>query len=149
VTGAPDVPRLRVQTPAEAIAALRDSGLRISTPRRLLVQALFDAAGPVAAAALARTLALEESSVYRNLELLERHGLVHHVHLGHGPGLYGLSGRDEGDYLYCERCGRVTVASPAELEPVRDYIRQRFGHRPRFGHFAIVGVCAGCGAGER
>ena len=27
------------------------------------------------------------ASVYRNLETLERHGVVRHVHLGHGPGL--------------------------------------------------------------
>ena len=30
---------------------------------------------------------------YRNLDVFERHGLVQHVHLGHGPGLYVLVGR--------------------------------------------------------
>ena len=32
------------------------------------------------------------ASVYRNLETLENHGLVRHLHLGHGPGLYALAG---------------------------------------------------------
>ena len=64
---------------------------------------------------LAQTLSLEESSVYRNLETLERHGLIRHVHLGHGPGLYALVGRGEREYLYCDRCGKVTVLAPEEL----------------------------------
>jgi Fur family transcriptional regulator, ferric uptake regulator len=144
MTVAPDVPRLVVSDPEQAIRALRQSGLRISTPRRLVVEALFEADGPVSAPTLAQRLSLEESSVYRNLEVLERHGLTRHVHLGHGPGLYALVGRDDGEYLYCERCGKVTVLGGDELEPVRDDIRERFGHTPRFTHFAIVGTCDAC-----
>ncbi len=144
MTVAPDVPRLVVSDPEQAIDALRESGLRISTPRRLVIEALFEADGPVSAPALAQRLTLEESSVYRNLEVLERHGLTRHVHLGHGPGLYALVGRDDGEYLYCERCGKVTVLRADELGPVRDEIRERFGHTPRFTHFAIVGTCDDC-----
>jgi len=146
MTVAPDVPRLVVSDPDEAIAALREAGLRLSTARRLVIEALFAADGPVSAASLAQTLSLEESSVYRNLEVLERHGLTRHVHLGHSPGLYALVGRDDGEYLYCERCGKVTLLRPEELEPVRDHLQQRFGHMARFTHFAIVGLCAACAA---
>lgn len=146
MTIAPDVPRLSVTGPDEAIRALRESGLRLSTARRLVIEALFAADGPVSAASLSQTLSLEESSVYRNLEVLERHGLTHHVHLGHGPGLYALVGRDEGEYLYCERCGKVTLLGPDELEPVREHIQAQFGHAARFTHFAIVGLCEACAA---
>lgn len=146
MTVAPDVPRLVVSDPDEAIAALREAGLRLSTARRLVIEALFAADGPVSAVALSQTLSLEESSVYRNLEVLERQGLTRHVHLGHSPGLYALVGRDEGEYLYCERCAKVTLLSPEELEPVRDHLRRRFGHTARFTHFAIVGLCAECAA---
>lgn len=141
---APDVPRLAAREPAEAISALRRSGLRLSTPRRLIIEALFAADGPVSAQQLTAELALDESSVYRNLELLERKGLIHHVHLGHGPGLYALVGRDDGEYLYCERCGKVTVLAAGELDPVREQIAERFAHHARFTHFAIVGLCADC-----
>jgi Fur family ferric uptake transcriptional regulator len=145
MTVAPDVPRLAVEDPEEAIRVLRASGLRLSTARRLIIERLFAADGPVSARELADSLSLEESSVYRNLELLERHGLVRHVHLGHGPGLYALAGRDDGDYLYCEGCGKLTRLGADELGPVRDHISQQFGHTPRFDHFAIVGICEGCG----
>jgi Fur family transcriptional regulator, ferric uptake regulator len=148
MTVAPDVPRLVVSTPGEAIQALRESGLRLSTARRLVIEALFAAEGPVSAAALAHDLVLEESSVYRNLEVLERHGLIRHVHLGHGPGLYVLVGRDEGEYLYCQRCGKVTLLGPEELDPVREHLREHFGHTARFTHFAIVGLCEPCASGR-
>jgi Fur family ferric uptake transcriptional regulator len=144
MTIAPDVPRLLVSTPDEAIRALRESGHRLSTVRRLVIEALFAADGPVSAPELAVELSLDESSVYRNLEVLERAGLTRHVHLGHGPGLYALIGRDEGEYLYCERCGKVTLLRSDELEPVRDHIKRNFDHDARFTHFAIVGVCGSC-----
>jgi Fur family ferric uptake transcriptional regulator len=146
MTVAPDVPALRFDTPAEAIAALRDRGLRLSTARRLVLEALFAADGPVAAAHLADTVAIDESSVYRNLEVLESHGIVRHLHLGHGPGLYVLLGRDEVEYLYCERCAKVTPVASDRLEPVRQSIREAFGYETRFTHFAIVGRCADCAA---
>lgn len=144
MTEAPNAPRLIVGGPDEAIAALRASGLRVSTARRLIIDALFAAAGPVSAQDLARRLSLEESSVYRNLEVLERHGLTRHVHLGHGRGLYGLAGREDGEYLYCERCGTVIRLSAEELAPVREQVHARFGLTPRFSHFPIVGVCEAC-----
>lgn len=148
MTHAPEAPPLRFETLEDAVRAIRARGLRLSTARRLILEVLFDAAGPVSAEAIARELKVEPPSVYRNLETLERNGLVRHVHLGHGPGLYVLVGRGEQEFLYCERCGAVTSVSPAELDPVRDSIEALFRYRARFTHFPIVGLCAKCAAGK-
>jgi Fur family ferric uptake transcriptional regulator len=128
----------------DAIRGLRGSGLRLSTARRLVLDALFAADGPVSAAHLSRMLSLDESSVYRNLELLEQRGVVRHLHLGHSPGLYVLTSEHEVEYLYCERCAKVTAVTPDRLDPVRERVRQEFGYTPRFTHFAIVGICQDC-----
>lgn len=133
-----------VQSLEEAIAAVRQDGRRLSAPRRHLLEALFEGDGPVTAAQLAHTLALDESSVYRNLEVLERHGLVHHVHLGHGPGLYVLVRDREAEYLYCERCRKVITVAPDQLESARREIRRHFGFHAHFTHFALVGMCEDC-----
>jgi Fur family transcriptional regulator, ferric uptake regulator len=148
MTRAPDVPRLAAADPDAAVQALRDAGLRASTPLRLVIDALFDADGPVSAARLAGALRIDESSVYRNLEVLERHGLVRHLHLGHGPGLYALVERAESEYLYCERCETARAVAPAELDAVREQIRSGFGYTVRFTHFALVGLCDRCLGGE-
>ena len=92
MTEAPRVQPLAFADLAEAVAALRASGLRLTTPRRLVLEALFAADAPVSAEGIATVTGVEITSVYRNLEALEAHGIVQHVHLGHGPGLHALVG---------------------------------------------------------
>jgi Fur family transcriptional regulator, ferric uptake regulator len=146
LTAAPQTAPVSFSTVEEAIRAVRGRGMRLSTARRLVLEALFAAQGPVSAQELSRALAIDATSVYRNLELLERHGLVRHVHLGHGPGLYVLVGRRELEYLHCERCAKITSVAVEDLDPVRQQIRERFGYHARFTHFAIVGLCEECAA---
>ena len=144
MTQSPDAPPLAFSDLDQAIEVLRAAGLRISTPRRLVLAALFAASGPVAASDLAAQLALDESSVYRNLEVLEQLGVVRHVHLGHSPGLYALVSGQDVEYLCCERCAKVTTVDPRRLDPIRDQIRDQFGYTARFTHFAIMGLCPDC-----
>jgi Fur family ferric uptake transcriptional regulator len=68
------------------------------------------------------------------------------MHLGHGPGRYALAGRDERDYVACERCGELLAADAGAIEPIRTLIREAFGYEARFGHFPIVGLCPACAA---
>ncbi len=146
MTHAPDVTAVSFENVEDAIRAVRDRGMRLSTPRRLVLEALFAADGPVSAPQLAQALQIDVTSVYRNLEMLERHGVVRHVHLGHGAGLWVLAGRQELEYLYCERCSKVTQVAAEDLDPIREDIRQRFGYQTHFTHFAIVGLCDQCAA---
>ena len=120
---------------------VRAHGLRVSTARRQVLEALLDAGEPLTAEELAGGADL--ASTYRNLETLETIGIVRHVHLGHGPGRYELSGRSAG-WATCERCGRSTpLPSPrAAGDPPR---RARgAGFEAAFTHFPIVGRCADC-----
>jgi Fur family transcriptional regulator, ferric uptake regulator len=144
MTLAPHTDRLRFETIDDAIEALRERGLRLSMTRQLVLEALFAARGPLAADDIARRLELVETSVYRNLELLERNGLVRHVHLGHSAGLYALVGRSEHEYIYCPGCGGARAVRPELLDPVREHVRSRFGYEVNFTHFALVGRCPQC-----
>jgi Fur family transcriptional regulator, ferric uptake regulator len=148
----PDAPQtspLHFATIEEAIDALRERGLRLSTPRRLILEALFAADGAVSAQQLSRELALDATSVYRNLELFERFGAVHHVHLAHGAGLYVLAGREQFEYLYCERCETITPVATGVLDPARELIEDQLGFQARFTHFAMVGLCERCSARDQ
>jgi len=150
MTDAPDTPRLEFNDLPGAVDALRARGLRLTTPRKLVLEALFTAEGPVSAEHIATALELDVTSVYRNLEALEEHGLTRHVHLGHGPGLYELVGHGESEFLSCERCGAVRTLTPEQLDPVRERVKQLFGYEARFTHFPIVGLCPECARrGER
>jgi Fur family transcriptional regulator, ferric uptake regulator len=133
----------------QVVEALRERGFRLSAARRIVLEALFAADGPVSAEYIARGLegkltSSDLASVYRNLEWMESLGVVQHVHLGHGPGLYTLARDGQREYLVCERCGRVESVDPSQLDGVRAQIRDFFGFEVRFSHFAIPGLCLRC-----
>jgi len=132
-----------------AIATLRSRGLRVSAARRLVIESLFAADGPVRAEAIAGGLdgQLPDSdlaSVYRNLDTLEEIGLVRHFHLGHGPGLYALTGRLEAGYAACEHCGAHRALDADAVADVAAAVYAACGYEPRLSHFPIVGRCPDC-----
>ena len=134
-----------------ALKALRERGLRVSAARRLVLEALMAADGPMSAEQIAegiggRVPSSEISSVYRNLQALEDVGIVRHVHLGHGPGLHTLALSGKREYLTCERCADHRAVAPESLDAVRALIARQFGYHASFTHFPIVGLCAGCHA---
>src|SRR5215218_2910768 len=120
-----------------AVVALRTRGMRVSSTRRVLLERLFRAPQPLAGA-------LDLASVYRNLDALEAVGLVRHVHVGHGPGLYALAGRREGGYAACERCGRHAALARSELAAVHAAVLRATGFTSDFSHSPIVGLCPDC-----
>ena len=123
---------------------LRSHGLRVSSARRLVLEALIAAERPLTAEELAGDADL--ASTYRNLETLEAIDIVRHVHLGHGPGRYALSGRS-GGWASCELCGRATPLTPTALEQIRAVVREAAGFDAGFSHFPIVGRCSECLSG--
>jgi Fur family ferric uptake transcriptional regulator len=135
-------------TTTAAVGALRARGMRVSAARRLVLEALYASEGPVSADEIAGGLdgALPPSdlaSVYRNLDTLETVGLVEHVHFGHGPGLYALSGR-HGSWAACESCGTCVTLDAASAAAVREAVEAATGFHASFAHFPIVGTCAAC-----
>lgn len=140
-------PRSQVETLNEAVAALRASGLRVSVARRVVLEALFSTDDPLSAEEIAEGVgalpASDLASVYRNLETLERLGLVQHVHLGHGAGRYVRAGRER-EYVVCERCGAHRAIAPQDLDGVRRAVQRATGFHAHFSHFPIVGLCGEC-----
>ena len=135
------IPAMEASTAPAAFAAVRAHGLRLSSARRLLLQALFAAEAPLSAEELAGDG--DVASVYRNLEVLEGLGLVRHVHLGHGPRLYQPAGRPR-DFVLCEGCGDVSPLAPAAVDAVRMAVLDAVGYRARFAHFPLAGLCPAC-----
>ena len=139
------IPAMEASTAPAAFAAVRAHGLRLSSARRLLLQALFAADRPLSAEELAGDG--DVASAYRNLEVLEGLGLVRHVHLGHGPRLYQPAGRPR-DFVICEGCGDVSPLAPAAVDAVRMAVLDAVGYRARFAHFPLAGLCPECSVEE-
>ena len=130
------------------VARLREGGVRITTARRLVLRALVDGPShPTAEELLTtiRTMApdVHASTVYRNLEELERLGVVVHTHLGHGPATYHLAAEAHG-HLVCERCGLALEAPSDLVDQLARGTMERLGFILRPYHFAVLGICSRC-----
>lgn len=149
MTVSPDRQPVVVADLEEAIKAVRDGGLRATSARRLVLEALLAARRPISAEEIAdglggRMTQSDIASVYRNLETLGELGLVRHFHAGHSPGRYVLEGFADHEYLACESCGAIESVDPSSLDGVRDAVRELSGFEARFSHFPIVGLCPRC-----
>ena len=137
----------------ELLEALRAAGLRITLQRRLICRALAAASDEHLSAIdiaerAADPEAIDLSTVYRTLELFEELGVLHHVHLGHGPGIYHLSARSDHHHLVCERCGRVVDIPADTLEKSFTGIISDYGFIPDGLHFGILGRHIDCSVAD-
>lgn len=84
---------------------------------------------------------IDLSTIYRTIDALEAAGVLHHVHLGHGPSVIHLSDRRDHHHLVCEECGRTEDVPLAALEPLVRAVEEGYGFVPDSVHFALVGRC--------
>ena len=130
---------------------LRRGGVRMTKPRRLVVEALVAAEGHATAEQLAEWVQgqapdVHLSTVYRNLDELEKLGLVVHSHLGHGPATYHLSTAVHG-HLVCQDCGFIIEVDDDMFEGLSSTALARHGFVVKPHHFAVTGLCRHCAGG--
>ena len=85
----------------------------------------------------------DASTVYRNLELLERLGLVWHTHLGKGAPVYHSAGHRH-LHVACATCGEVISVEPGILDSAAERLLDEIGFTVDVGHVALSGTCRAC-----
>jgi Fe2+ or Zn2+ uptake regulation protein len=138
---------------ATATTRLRADGQRYTAGRRALVTALLAAARPVTIPQLLeQSRGLAQSSVYRNLAVLERAAVVHRIVTADDFARYELAEdltEHHHHHLICGRCGEVTdFTLPGPLEQQLDAAAARVGRRTGFAvdrhQLDLVGTCPAC-----
>jgi Fur family ferric uptake transcriptional regulator len=129
-------------------AKLRGSGYRL-TPQRELILDAVDTLGhatpdEVLAEVRKKSSALNVSTVYRNLEVLEELGLVRHAHLSDRAPTYHSVRDHEHFHLVCRNCHKVVSVEPDVLDPLRARLREEFSFEPDVGHLTVFGRCLDC-----
>lgn len=135
----------------ELIAALRAEGMRITESRKAICEVVAATGDEHLSAAdvgerACQTLGrpVDQSTVYRTLDVLETLGFLHHVHLGHGPGVYHLSEDAGHHHLVCENCGAAVDVPLTDVSPILDKVAAQHGYTVRGAHFALTGLCGDC-----
>ncbi len=139
----PDTP----DGPAALRRTLHQRGLRMTPQRQLVLDAVRELghATPeqVCAQVQRSAPAVNITTVYRTLDLMERLGLVRHTHLGHGAPSYSER-EHEHVHLVCHACGAVAEMPPDLMNGLADRLRESAGFDLDVTHVALSGRCAGC-----
>ena len=127
---------------------LRGSGYRL-TPQRELILAAVERLGhatpdEVLAEVHAHSEAVNVSTVYRTLEVLEELGLVRHAHLSDRAPTYHSVSDHEHFHLVCRNCRAVISVDPDVLTPLLQRLDADHGFTADVGHLTVFGTCSSC-----
>jgi Fur family ferric uptake transcriptional regulator len=127
---------------------LRAQGYRL-TPQRELILDAVDTLGhatpdEVLAEVRKKSSALNVSTVYRTLEVLEELGLVRHAHLSDRAPTYHSVRDHEHFHLVCRNCHQVISVDPDVLDPLLERLREEFAFEADVGHLTVFGRCTDC-----
>ena len=127
---------------------LRGKGYRL-TPQRELILHAVDTLGhatpdEVLAEVRKSSSALNVSTVYRTLEVLEELGLVRHAHLSDRAPTYHSVTDHEHFHLVCRNCHTVISVDPDVVAPLAERLEREQGFVIDIGHLAVFGHCVEC-----
>lgn len=127
---------------------LRDHGYRITPQRQLVLEAVnvlgHGTPEEILAEVQKTAAAVNLSTIYRTLEVLEQVGLVTHAHIGHGAPTYHSVDTDVHIHLVCDTCGNVESVAAAAAAGFVALLRDKTGFETDVAHVSIHGQCATC-----
>lgn len=136
---------------AAVTSRLRGVGQRFTTQRQELVAVLEGARKPLSTAEIVRARTGPQSSVYRNLAVLEQAGVVRRVITEEGFARFELTEEltEHHHHLICSNCGKVEdVRIPPDLETTMDRAVDRLAKRSGFAkvrhRLDLIGTCRAC-----
>lgn len=136
------------ESAVSVVAQLRKLGYRITPQREAIVEEIMRAEGHLTAQGLTKDVqrrlpAVNASTIYRTLELLEGLDVVRHSHQEQGAA-YHRVGEEDHVHLSCVGCGEEDDLPMELAEQLRELVVRHHGFRPDLTHFAISGLCVSC-----
>ena len=136
--------------------ALADAGYRTSAPREEVIGAVAELGCSVTAREIADLLRERGSgvglaSIYRALDLLDRHDLVKRFDVGEGVARYeaALPGGDHHHHLVCDSCGTVEPFEDEALEEAIHGLSGKTAFTIAAHDVTLHGECPSCRANPR
>lgn len=131
---------------------LRASGHRL-TPQRELVLRAVEELGHATPDEIFQHVrrsssAVNLSTVYRTLELLDELGLIRHAHLSDRAPTYHSARGHEHAHFVCRGCHEVFSIDREDIEAALGPLAQRQGFTPDYGHLTVFGRCRSCGPAD-
>ena len=136
---------------ARAERLCREGNLHFTKLRRAVLQAVAEAGRPSGAYDIAERLSRPERrvaavSVYRALDFLTEHGLVHRI-ASRNAFVSCAHEHDSGEglvFLICRSCGGIDETTSPEIEAGLGRTLERAGFRPASRILEVEGECGAC-----
>jgi Fe2+ or Zn2+ uptake regulation protein len=136
----------------DATLLMKQAGQRYTPVRRTIVEVMVNSSTPLTIGDLLDQLTeIPQSSLYRNLAVLEQAEVVVRVKTSGDTGRYELSERLAGHHhhLICSRCGAMKdIVVPSNMEKRLDEslheIAKSEGYAMQHHRLDVVGVCKKC-----
>lgn len=129
---------------------LRDRGLRLTPQREMILSVMHDVEGLATAEGIyaqvrALTSAVDISTIYRTLDLLQELDIVAYVDPGDGQRRYELLGvHGPHVHLVCTSCGKVSGIDLREAGPLAERLWVDHAFVADLDHLSIPGLCRVC-----
>lgn len=131
-------------------AELHARGLRLTPQRQLIADLLKEQTGHITVEQIyeevhRRFPAVNRSTIYRTLEVLEDLGLVSHTHLVDGTSRFHATVAAPHLHFSCSCCGELFETDDLSIgQTLIAELRERFGFHADLTHTALTGTCSRC-----
>jgi Fur family ferric uptake transcriptional regulator len=130
------------------LETLKEKGMRLTPQRRLIADAIHDAAAHLTAEDIIayvqdRMPGVNKSTIYRTLELLEEAGCVFKSESG-DHFIYHHAEEGHHHHLVCRQCGKTIACAENLFAPVEHRLTEKYGFRVSFRHVVVSGLCRDC-----
>jgi Fur family transcriptional regulator, ferric uptake regulator len=125
---------------------LAENGQRLTGPREIVVRALVAERGVINPETLSGALqpdGVGRATVYRTLDLLERHGMLNRVHADNCHG-YTLCDEGHHHHLLCSGCNTVLPVDASGIEAEILRLADRLKFRVETHTLEFAGLCEAC-----
>lgn len=125
---------------------LKGKGYKLTGPRKVLLRLLEDNSGRTYSAQeifdLVKNSGINFSTVYRNLEMMAREGLLATVRRDNGTSVYELCHHHHHHHLICTDCGSTRCIDICPMDLIDKSVWEGFA--PMNHRFEIMGICPEC-----
>lgn len=129
-----------------ALDRLRKAGIRITNPRKQILEALLKDITPQSAETLFQQLknkGLDLVTVYRNLQLLEENGLLQKFEFADGVKRYEFRSHHH-HYIECKSCGVLQSFEGCDFESSILKNLEKKGFKLVEHRLSVLGLCPAC-----
>ena len=128
---------------------LRENGHRLTTCRRIILEALVESGGHLSADELACSVRdcdanVSRMTIYRTLDLLCDLGHVRPIYQGSGAARYVLLQDGRHHHFVCSRCQRVFELDDCLIDDLSSKVRGAAGFEVHAHLLELFGICDTC-----